>query len=50
MYQVIKFYSNGKRRVIARGLTRDEAIAYCKRPNTSGITKGVRWFYGFDKE
>jgi hypothetical protein len=59
MYQVIRFYFRGGRRVIKTGLTREEAVAHCQNPQTSSSTctnaVGRRrtaalgpWFDGFD--
>ena len=44
-YRVVRFYRvSGRRKVIAVGLTRDQAGAHCSRPDTRRA--GV-WFDGF---
>jgi len=37
-YRIIRFYFQGGRRVIARGLTHAEALAHCHNPETSSST------------
>lgn len=37
-YRIIRFYFRGGRRVIARGLTYEEALAHCHNPETSSST------------
>ncbi len=61
-YKVIRFYRDSyKKRVIARGLTLEEAQAHCKDPETSSSTctkaAGRRrtrlhgpWFDGYDRD
>jgi hypothetical protein len=50
MYIIIRFYANGKRRIMDTGLTLEEAQAHCSRPDTSGKTRsGVRWFDGYER-
>lgn len=60
-YKIVRSYYRGGRRVIARGLTLEEAQAHCRNPDTSSKTatspaarrvtarKGP-WFDGYDKE
>ena len=60
-YKIVRHYHRGGRRVIARGLTLEEAQAHCRNPDTSSKTatspaarrvtarKGP-WFDGYDKE
>lgn len=60
-YKIVRNYYRGGRRVIARGLTLEEAQAHCRNPDTSSKTatspaarrvtarKGP-WFDGYDKE
>lgn len=60
-YKIIRNFLNRKPRVIMRGLTLEEAQAYCSDPETSGYTaKSARaraitrryglWFDGYDVE
>lgn len=37
-YMIIKFYEDGRQRVIRRGLDREEARAICNDPETSSMT------------
>ena len=62
MYKIVRHYFKGSRsRVIARGMTLEEAQAYCSDPETSSSTctsakrvaytrKVGPWFDGYDKE
>ena len=63
MYRVVRFYRNAgiRRRVIARGLTLEEAQAHCRDPETSSRTctnaVGRRrtrevgdWFDGYEND
>ena len=46
-YKIIRFYKDSdKRRVIARGLTKEAAQAHCKDPKT----RGDHWFDGYEEE
>jgi hypothetical protein len=62
MYRIVRMYFNGPphKRVIKRGLTREQAIAHCQDPETSSSTctsaAGKRrtrergpWFDGFEE-
>jgi len=62
MYKVIRFYESAgiRRRTIATGLTKDEAIKHCSNPQTSSSTctnpigiqrtnRVGRWFDGWEK-
>ena len=63
-YYIIRFYADenhpSHKRIIKRGLTREEAQAHCQNPATEkretctlddGTTYGrAVWFDGFDKE
>lgn len=50
-YKIVRFYSNGKKRIMHTGLTLEEAKEHCNKPNTKGITRnGIRWFDGFTIE
>ena len=45
-YRVVRFYRvSGRRKVISVGLTREQAVAHCSRPDTRRA--GV-WFDGFE--
>ncbi len=46
-YCIIRFYKDGRKRLIDYGLTREQAQAHCKDPSTR--KEGV-WFDGFDEE
>ena len=48
---------NASNRVLQRGLTLEEAQAWCRDPETSSMTstgkyqhKGGPWFYGYEEE
>lgn len=53
-YKIIRFYSSGKKcRVIATGLTLEEARAHCSRDDTHKLSKdgkSIIWFDGFSLE
>lgn len=61
-YKIVRSYFSGKpKRTIARGLTLDEAQAYCSNPETSSRTckgsaakaitrRNGMWFDGYAKE
>ena len=60
-YKIVRMYEQGKRRVVARGLTLQEAQAHCKDPETSSRTATGRdakrrtrlhgrWFDGYERE
>lgn len=60
-YRIIRFYFNGGRRIIKRGLTLDEAQTHCSDLETSSSTckkaSNKRrtkiygaWFDGYEKE
>ena len=38
MYAIVRYYFNGGKRVIAKGLTLEEAQAHCQDPETSSRT------------
>jgi hypothetical protein len=46
MYKIIKFKFEGEPEVIERGLSLQEARAYCRREDT----EGVGWFCGYEAE
>lgn len=60
-YKIVRMYFRGGKRIIARGLTLEEAREWCRDPETSSRTctkstnlrrtreKGP-WFDGFEKE
>ena len=59
-YKIIRFFFNGGKRVIKRGLTLEQAQAHCTDPETSSSTcklpSNVRrtkqrgpWFDGYDE-
>lgn len=45
-YKIIRFSFSGKNRVMARGLSLEQAQAHCKDPKTSGDG----WFDGYESE
>lgn len=62
-YRVVRFYESAaiRRRIIATGLTLDEAQAHCQDPETSSSTatgkvakartrRLGRWFDGYEEE
>jgi hypothetical protein len=51
-YKIIQFYSDIRpSRVIAVGLTRNQAEHICQLPLSKGVlTDGTEWFYGFQEE
>jgi hypothetical protein len=60
-YKVVRFFEEGGNRVVARGLTLEEAKAHCNDPETSSSTctsaEGKRrtrdrgrWFDGWTEE
>ena len=38
MYEIIRYFQSGRKKVIERGLTLKEAKEYCKDPETSSKT------------
>lgn len=61
-YRIVRMYESGRRsQVLARGMTLEEAQAWCRDPETSSSTaqsaaakrrtaRYGRWFDGFTKE
>ena len=60
-YKIVRNYFNGGNRVIARGLTLEEARAHCNNPETSSSTcttpaakavtrRNGAWFDGYTEE
>lgn len=60
MYHIVRFYQNGKSRVIRRGLTLAQAKKHCSHPETSSSTattavakartrKHGAWFDGYEE-
>ena len=60
MYKVIRFYFNGGKRVVKRGLTLEQAQTHCQNPETSSSTCKMAvnrrrtknrgpWFDGYDE-
>lgn len=45
-YKIIRFRFHGGNRVIRKGLTLEEAQAWCRRKDTHG----EGWFDGYDEE
>ena len=46
MYQIIRFFKSGDRKVIKEGLTLEQAQEHCSYDDT----KGEDWFDGYEKE
>jgi len=44
MYKIVRFYFDRKSRIIKRGLTLEQAQAWCSREDTHG----EGWFDGYD--
>lgn len=51
-YKIVRYRSNMySKRVIRRGLTLADALAWCRREDTQGTTRaGHRWFDGYDPD
>lgn len=60
-YMIVRFYSNGYKRIIRTNLTKDEAMEHCKDPETNSKTctsrQGKRrtaskgaWFDGWTEQ
>lgn len=51
-YKIIRFHKEKPKRVVRRGLTKEEAIKHCTDSTTHKIDKNgnVVWFDGFTKE
>jgi hypothetical protein len=60
-YKIVRFFQNGRKRTVARGLTLEQAQAHCDDPETASRTctnkvgrartrKNGPWFDGFQKE
>ena len=45
-YRIVLFNIKGRRRIIRKGLTLEEAKAWCSRDDTHGDG----WFHGFERE
>lgn len=61
LYQIRRFFQQGRAKVIKTGLTLDEAQAHCKDPETSSRTCATaagksltarrgQWFDGYEKD
>jgi len=48
IYRIIRSWQSGRRRVIRNHVTLTEAQAHCRREDTHGVSRGVRWFDGYD--
>jgi hypothetical protein len=59
-YNIVRHYFNAGKRIIARGLTLEEAQAHCSNPETSSSTctkaagrartrRHGRWFDGYER-
>jgi hypothetical protein len=55
-YKVIRFSFKGRRRVVRRNLTLDQAQSICRSPESSSRTaqgvspKASPWFYGYERD
>lgn len=60
-YKIVRHFENGRKRVIERGLTLEEAQAHCKDPESSSTTctsetgrrrtkRSGRWFDGYAED
>ena len=45
-YRIVRFSIKGRRRIIRKGLTLEEAKSWCSRDDTHGDG----WFHGFERE
>lgn len=45
-YKIVRFWKSGRKRVMRRGLTLEEARSWCQREDTHG----ANWFDGFTAE
>lgn len=48
IYRIIRFRQNAKPKTVRSNVTLTEAQNWCKRPDTHGNFRGVRWFDGYD--
>lgn len=50
-YFIARFFENGEKEVIKRGLSLEQAKEHCQRDDTSGIDKnGIRFFDGYNED
>ena len=60
-YRIVRIFESGRRRIIARRMTLEEAQSWCRRPDTSSSTATTaeakrrtarcgRWFDGYEAE
>lgn len=47
-YKIVRFYKDGKKRVIKRGVSLEQARLHCQDPTTRDVNGA--WFDGFTKE
>lgn len=45
-YKIVRFYQDGRKRTIKKGLSKAEAQAHCRREDTHG----VGWFDGWTEQ